>query len=117
MTDKHIAQYNPMHQESRRRAEGDEVSQGIEFASEGALNAAHPRDPSVQQIENAGQQNESEGDFDWLKISIRNVSLDNFCQRHEPAKQVPGGQQIRQKINLDFGLERVVGRRLLGRSL
>jgi hypothetical protein len=56
---KHLAQHDAMHQKRRRGAEGNQIGQGIEFPAKGAFDAAHAGQAAIEQIENAGQQDES----------------------------------------------------------
>ena len=58
----HFRQHDAMHQKRRGHAEGDDVGQRIELATERAFGPAHARHPAVEQIEDAGQQNEEERD-------------------------------------------------------
>ena len=106
-----------MDQEGRRHPERDQVGQRIELAAERALHAAHSRDAAIEQIEDAGQQDETQRDRDFLvEIPLINVCLDDFCQRHEAAEKIPGGEQVRKEIDFDFPFGVLTGRRDGGRQ-
>ncbi len=50
-----IRQHDPMHQKRRGGTERNHVRQRIELAPEGTFPATQPRNPAVQQVEDAGQ--------------------------------------------------------------
>ena len=101
-----------MHQKRGRDAERNQVRQRIKFTPERTVRAAQPRHPAVEQVKNAGQQNEGEGELDLGEIEItRRIGFDDFGQRHEAAKQVARRQQVRQEINFQLALFMMVGRR------
>ena len=107
---KHVRQHDAMHQKRRRDAERNQVRQRIEFAPERAFRAAQPRHPAVEQIEDARQQNEREREFDLAEVVIaRRIGLDDFRQRHKAAEQIARRQQVRQKINFQLAVVRIVG--------
>ena len=54
-----------MHQKGRRRPERNQVRQRIEFPAKGALHPAHPRQPAIEQIKNARQQNKGQRHLDF----------------------------------------------------
>ena len=99
MPAENVLEHHAVDQKSGRYAERDQVGQRIKFASERTFHAPHPRHPPVEQIENAGQQNETESDFDLLKVPARDVRFDNFGQRHETAEEVARREQVRQKVD------------------
>src|SRR5438270_404740 len=98
-----ILEHHAMNQKGGRHAERNEISERIEFAAERTFNAAHPSDTPIEQIENAGQQDESEGDLDVMIIAGGDVRLDNSCQRDEAAEKISGGEEVRQEIDFEFG--------------
>jgi len=78
-----------MNQECRSRPKRDHVRQRIEFASEGAFHASHSRHAAIEQVEDASQQNEPQGDrYLLVKIALAEIRLDDLRQRDEPAEQV-----------------------------
>ena len=95
---KHVFEHDAMHQERRRGAEGNQVRQRIKFAAERAFRAAHARHPAVEQIEDAGQQDEAERHLDLAKIvGSRGVGLHDLRQRHKAAEEVARRQQVGQE--------------------
>src|SRR5882672_3994762 len=92
-----------MHQEGRRSAKRNKICQGIKLAAKRAVHAAHSRYPPVKQIENTGQQDKTQCQRDLLiKISLVNVRLDYFRQRHKTAKQVSRRKEVWKKIDLEL---------------
>src|SRR6185503_6970317 len=91
-------------QKRRRRAKRNDVRQRIEFAPERTFITAHPGDTTIEQVEEAGQDDEENGVANVVvEIGIADVCLDDPCQRQKAAEEVAGGQQIRQQINLEPG--------------
>ena len=112
---KDIAQHDAVDQKRRRRAERNDVGQRVKFAPERTFIAAQPGDAAVQQVEEAGQDDEKNGVADDV-VEIRggDVRLDDPRQREKAAEEVAGGQQIGQQINfepggLGFGRGRLAG--------
>ena len=102
MAHKDIPQHNPMHQKGGSRPKGNQVGQGIELTSEGALRADGSCDASVEKVEDAGRQDEAQRDFDLGEITLVDIGFDNFGQGDKTANQVAGGKQVREEI--DFQL-------------
>ena len=112
--DKDIPQDDAVDQESRRDAEGNEVGKRIEFAPEWAFDAAHAGHAAIEQIKNAGQQDEHQAQFDLLEVAGREVGLDDFGQGDKAAEEVAGGEEVGQKVNLELRLGGFGGRRAGG---
>ena len=99
-----------MNQESGRRAEGNQVGQGIKFPAEIAFHSAHARQTAVEQVENAGQQDERQRQFDFQKgagveLAIgADFRLHDLGQRHKAAEQISRRHQVGQKINFQLRL-------------
>src|SRR4051812_5937281 len=99
-----------MDQESGRGSKRYQISQRVEFASEGAFRAPHASDPSIQQIEDAGQKNQEERPFDGMIKTVARHRFDNPGQRQEAAEKISCRHEIREEIdfklrtleNLDF---------------
>ena len=79
-------QYHPVYQEGWSRAKGNQISQRVKFAPEGAFVSAHAGDAAVEQVKNAGQQNEAKCDFNLAVIAKINVGLHNPGERNEAAE-------------------------------
>src|ERR1041385_1583828 len=99
-----------MHEEGRSGAERNQISQRIEFPPKRALDATHPRDAAIEEVKDAGKQNEPESDFDGAIVSVCHIRFDDFGQRDETAKEVSRRKEVRQKINLQLGLSGVARR-------
>ena len=99
-----VFENNPMHQKRGGHAKGNQIGQRIEFPAERALDAAHPRHPPVEQVEDAGQENETERDFDRVKIPVREVGLHDLGQGYEPAEEIAGRQEVREEIDFELRL-------------
>src|SRR5207244_2777052 len=97
-------QHDAMHQKSRSRAKGNQVRQRIELATERTFHPAHPGDAPVEQIKNAGQQNETKSQPDVVKLAVLDIRLDDFGQRHETAEQISRREEVRQKINFQLAI-------------
>src|SRR6266403_981733 len=96
----HVLQNHAMDQEGGGRAEGNQVRQRIEFAAEGAFDAAHARDPAIEQIEYARQQDKAQRDFDRVKIARGDVGFYDFGQSNKAAEEVAGREEVGEKIDL-----------------
>jgi len=90
-----------MDQERWRCPERNQVRQRVKLAPKRTFYSAHPRHPSIKQVKDAGQQDEAQGDRNLLiKIYLINIGFDDFGQGDKSTKEVPGRQQIRQKVDL-----------------
>src|SRR5207247_1989682 len=98
-----FAQHDLVNEQSRGDAEGDEIGQGIELAAKGALVTAEPGEPSIEQVENAGGQNEPDGVVEigggFPEIDLARAIIDAQDGR-EAAEEVACGHEIGQEINL-----------------
>ncbi len=63
-------QHDPINQQRRRHAERDNVRERIELAAKWAVMSAQAREPAIEQIENAGGENEPDR---VVKLHRRNV--------------------------------------------
>ena len=88
-----------MHKKSRGHAKGNQVRQGIKFPSKRALHPAHPGQPPIEQIKNAGQQNKRQGRADFAVAGRAGLSVDNLVQRHEATVEISRRHEVRQKID------------------
>ena len=110
-----------MHEKGGRHAKGNQVGQRIELAAKGTFDPHHARDAAVEEIEDAGQQNESERDldgfsskkeFDALNIEVaslekRNNDLEEealhmMTQVEERMAKVPEFEQAIAKAKADY---------------
>jgi hypothetical protein len=106
----HISQHDTMDQKRGRGSKGNQVGEGIELTAKGAFDAAHPRDPAVKQIEDAGKQDKTQGQFDFIKkVPRSDIGFNDFGKSYESAKQIPRRQQVWEEINLEFRLNRLAG--------
>src|ERR1041385_8908711 len=100
-----------MHEKRGRDAKGNKIRERIEFAAKWTFDASHPGNTPIEQIKNAGEQNETEGDenrsviHDTVRIWFE-LGLDNFSERDEAAEQIGRREEIRQKINFQLRLRR-----------
>src|SRR5437870_10419594 len=95
-----------MDQESRRRAERNQIGQGIEFAAKRALDTAHAGHTAIEQIKDAGEQNKSQGNFDLSK-PLREIRFDDASESDKSAEEVSSGEKVGKEINLQLRLGRV----------
>ena len=97
----HIVQDNAMDQKGRRHAEGNQVGQGIKLAAERAFDAAHASDSSVKEIENARQQDISEGLFDggilFLAAAGDRSASTIFVRATNPQNRLPAVSRFGRK--------------------
>ena len=100
-----------MDQKCRSNAERDDIGKRIEFPSEGTFAPAHASDPSVEQIEDAGQEDEQQS-VTYFGITFGQVGFNDVGERHKATEEISCRHEVGQEIDFDprVGLRR---RRLL----
>ena len=87
-----------MHEKCGRDAERNQIRQRIEFAPERAFVSAHARDPAIEQIENAREQNEAERQLDLADNRRRQWSASTiFVSATKPQKRFPAVSRFGRK--------------------
>ncbi len=85
-------------------AEGDNVGEGIEFTTEGALVASEAGETTVENIEDEGSENPEETGFVGLGPSdiifgLKKAALNNLEDGHETAEEISSGHDTRKKVS------------------
>ena len=102
-------QHDPIDHQGRRQSEGNNIGERIEFSPERTVVAPKPGQPSVQNVEDTGTQNEPDREMEKLGGGVRiggleQRALHNLERRGESAEQIPRRHQVRQEI--DFRIRR-----------
>lgn len=101
-----VGQDDLVNEQGRSEAEGDDVGQGIKFPTEGAFMSAQARQSPIKQIENTGSEHESNRlvilGHGHVSLCGNQSGLDDCHHGGESAEKIPGGHQIRQKIDFWF---------------
>ena len=85
-----FAEHDLVNEQRRRDPEGNDIGERIELAAKRALMPAEPRQPSIEQIENAGREDEPDR---VVKIRGRREEIDLAARRRKCA----GRQQTRRR--------------------
>jgi len=84
--------------------EGDNVGEGIEFATEGAFVASESSEAAVKNIEDEGSENPEETGFVRLDPvvfgrSLEKAALNNLENGHETAEEISSGHDTRKQVS------------------
>ena len=94
----HVLEHDAMHEKRRRGPERNQIRQRIEFAPERTLRAAHARHAPVEQIKNAGRQDEIERDPDFSVSSRLEMSASTiFVNATKPQNRLPAVSRFGRK--------------------
>ena len=112
-----IAEHDVKGEQGGGHAEGHNVGQRIKFAPEGTFVPPEAREAPVEQIENAGPEDEPDRGMDLPRGTQSGIHLDDRVEdikhRGESAEQVARGHEIGQEVNprclvVWFGVHRAV---------
>src|SRR4029453_4045159 len=94
-----FAQHDLVDKQRRRYPEGNDIGQRIEFSSEWTLVTTEPGQPAIEQVENAGRENEPDGVVKiggrLEKIGLLRAIIDSQ-HRGKSAEEVARRHQVRQ---------------------
>ena len=85
-------------------AEGDNVGERIEFATEGALVSSEASEATVENIEDKGSENPEETGFVGLDPvvfgrGLEKAALNNLKDGHETAEEISSGHDTRKQVS------------------
>jgi len=85
-------------------AEGDNVGERIEFATEGALVSSEASEATVENIEDEGSENPEEAGFVGLGPSdiifgLKKAALNNLEYGHKAAEEISSGHDTRKQVS------------------
>ena len=91
-------------EEGGGNAEGDNVGEGIEFATEGAFVASEASEATVENIKDEGPENPEEAGFVGLDPvgfggGLKEAALNNLEDGHETAEEISSGHDAGKKVS------------------
>ncbi len=85
-------------------AEGDDIRQRIELPAERAFVAAEAGDPAIEEVEDAGEDDEEDGVADAVgEVRGGEVGFDDFGEGEEAAEEISGGEEVGEEVDFQLG--------------
>ena len=91
-------------EEGGGNTEGDNVGEGIEFATEGTFVASEASEATVENIKDEGSENPEEAGFVGLdpvdfRRGLKEAALNNLEDGHETAEEISSGHDAGKKVS------------------